>query len=213
MSTTDPILEELRVLMKDYVALYCKQSKPYHLDDVVVEGLRALRAEIRMEEGGGGMCHMVTEVISHHHDVERLWVSYLDRVGEVICAAHMICILQDGTILDPTADQFGEGHDVRILRPDDPEYGRYRPEFTQDYHPGHEDGTTVTGWAKFWSGRADDDRQDALTAERGEGWWLEDVSLLEAYFSEQAKVADGYYRPYLDRRIAGLTERSSTFQR
>ena len=44
-------------------------------------------------------------------------------------------LLPDGSILDATADQLGEGKDVIVVHPSDKNYHRYRPEFSHDSMP------------------------------------------------------------------------------
>ena len=156
--------------------------------------IRSLRTEVRKEEGGGGMCHVMMEVLWLKNDWEGLSVSYLDPWGRVICCGHCINILPDGSLLDSTADQFGEGHDVRLLAPGDPEYGRYRPEFDEDFHPGQcEEAARF-----YWTGLLDHQAQDRMTQQLGHGWWLEDKQRYLKYLREQVQLGSGEYQAWID---------------
>lgn len=141
--------------------------------EAVLSDIRSLRSRFREAEGGGGMCHAVSEDLGRSRGWTPLSVGYLSLDGTVICAGHYVNVLRDGTLLDATADQFGEGHDIRVLRPGDAEYGRYRPEFYEDYHPGIEP-VELAAWARDWNGDVDCDAQDIATDERGAAWWLDD---------------------------------------
>ena len=149
----------------------------------LVEEIETLREEIRQAEGGGGMCHFVTEELQMRYGWERLCVTYLSPDGEIICGGgHVVNILPDGSVLDPTRDQFGEGFSVSLVSFASDEIGRYRTEFYEDFHPWHPDAEgTLDGWADAYDGRSDAEVQDVLRAERGDGWWLEDRSLLDAF--------------------------------
>lgn len=164
-------------------------------DPALVPSLKREREAIRVDEGGGGMCHIITELLWDRHGWARMPVTYLDRSGDVICAGHLICILPDGSLLDATADQFGEGHDVRVLTPRQQDYGRYRPEFDEDFNPRI--APEYVG-AFFWSGTVDYLTQDQLRAERGQGWWLGDTTRYARYLAHQVKLGAGCYQPVLD---------------
>lgn len=157
-----------------------------------IPDIEKLREEIRIEEGGGGMCHVVTECLAAKYGWERLAVSYTDTLGRVICCGHLISALPDGSLLDPTADQMGEGFSVRVLAPNDPDYGRYRPEFDEDVNP------SVAMYADFapfyWNGQADWAHQDTLREQLGEGWWLADKSAYLAYLERQVELGGECYR-------------------
>lgn len=159
----------------------------------LIEEIETLRDEIRMAEGGGGMCHFVTEVLQNRYGWDRLCVTYLSPEGEIICGGgHVVNVLPDGSILDPTRDQFGEGFSVSLIRSESDEIGRYRTEFYEDFHPGHPDaGDLLDGWADAYDGRIDVVVQDDNEAERGCTWWLEDTSLLDAYQEKQDAFASG----------------------
>ena len=162
-----------------------------------VREVEELREEIRAEEGGGGMCHVVSEVMGMRRGWPMLSVAYLSPDGGMICAAHVVSVLPDGSIMDHTRDQFGEGHSVSFVKAGSDEIGRYRPEFYEDFHPGHPDDTDgqMTPWLDTYSGRTDSDEQDAVRAERGRGWWLSDLTLLDEYEERQERYARPIQRP------------------
>ena len=156
-----------------------------------------LRHEVRRSEGGGGMCHVMSDLAQAEFGWPMLSVAYLCPEGDIICAAHVISVLPDGSMIDWTRDQFGEGHSVSYISKDDPAIGRYRPEFYEDFHPGHpddEDGL-LDAWLDTYSGRTDCDEQDRLREERGRGWWLESLDKLDEYDAEQDRLAT---EPYED---------------
>lgn len=161
------------------------------LTDEIIDEIEALRDDVRRTEGGGGMCHFVTEILQMRYGWERLGVSYLTEEGEVICGGgHVVNVLPDGSILDPTRDQFGEGHSVSLVPFDSNEIGRYRLEFYEDYHPWHPDAKDqLDGWEDQFDGRMDADLQNDLLKERGPAWWLDETSLIEAYHAAQEAYA------------------------
>lgn len=152
-----------------------------------------LRETVRADEGGGGMCHVVSEIMEERHGWPRLSVAYLSEMGDVICAAHVVSLLPDGSVIDWTRDQFGEGHSVSLISADASEIGRYRPEFYEDFHPGHPDDTdgVMAAWLDTYAGHTDCDEQDRLSEERGRGWWLEDLTALDEYRAKQTAYAGG----------------------
>lgn len=153
-----------------------------------VAAIAAMREGIRAEEGGGGMCHLVTEALAHERGWGRLAVSYLATDGVIVSDGHYVNLLGDGSILDATADQFGEGHGVRLLRPDDPEYGRYRPEFDDDYNP--DTAPELAAWKPAWNGETDWDAHIRVAGERGYGWWLDDPRDMLAYLAQRRAHAE-----------------------
>jgi hypothetical protein len=167
------------------------------LSQELIDEIETLREEIRQEEGGGGMCHVVTEVLQMRYGWERLSVSYLTGDGQIICGGgHVVNVLPGGSVLDPTRDQFGEGHSVSLIPADSNEIGRYRTEFYEDYHPGHADvGSQLDGWADAFDGKPDWQVQDDLRAARGDYWWLDDLSHIEAYNARQRAYEEGNVAP------------------
>lgn len=147
------------------------------------------RHAIRAAEGGGGMCHFVSEWIEHNFGWERASGTYLTPAGEVICGGgHYWNILPDGAILDATADQFGEGHGVRIVEPGDPEWSRYDIEWYRDWHPGHAEYDPSWHRARrapeAFTGELDGDAQNRLRKERGDHWWLGDKAAINDYLAK-----------------------------
>lgn len=98
----------------------------------MIQQIRAWRDEVRVDSSGYGMCHEVTEVIEHEWGLERYDGTYCDERGNIVCIWHYWNTFPDGTILDSTADQFGE-KDIMVISPNDPDYKKYRPEEDDDY--------------------------------------------------------------------------------
>lgn len=166
---------------------------PADLTPEFVRDAEILREMVRAEEGGGGMCHVVSEIMEERHGWPRLSVAYLSEEGDVICAAHVVSLLPDGSVIDWTRDQFGEGHSVSLIGADAPEIGRYRPEFYEDFYPGHPDDRDgqLLPWLEGYAGKVDCDEQERLREERGHGWWLEDLTALDEYHVQQTAYAGG----------------------
>ncbi len=175
---------------EDYWKEYARQAKGQASDltDDLLAKVRSIREGFRNEEGGGGMCHLVTDHLEATLGWRRLSVSKVDGFGDVICAAHYVSILSDGTIVDPTADQFGGADDIRIIRLGEPGYGDYRPEFYEDFDPD-QFPYELGSWSEYWSGELDCDAQTRLIEDRGAGWWLKDKQKYFDYLSEQATLA------------------------
>lgn len=73
---------------------------------------------------GGPSCGITTEiVVCDVPDVEQTWGAYRTDSG---APEHVWLTLPDGTIVDPTADQFDQAP-VVVLRPGDPGAERYLP--------------------------------------------------------------------------------------
>jgi hypothetical protein len=211
--------QERNAAMRHYVAWVLGRaglSKKASLTERRIARIRAVRHDIRVSEGGGGMCHEVTAWLSEAMPTVRLAVSYLAPSGEVACSGHYVSLLADGSILDPTADQFGEGHDVRLLGPRDPEYGRYRPEFDNDFNPAlgdEEFGPVLAAWSPSWHGEGDYEQEKRLEEERGAGWWLDDPSSYVAYWEEQLEIADARYRPFCEAVLASVVRNAPAARR
>ena len=154
-------------------------------DAATLDALRALRDEVREDLHGGGCCSVVCEELETGRGWRRCGVAYLSEGGEVVCEAHFVSVLADGTIVDATADQFGEGDEIRVVRPGDALYGRYRPEFYQDFHPGISPGAAA--WAGDWTGELDMDAAIRLEAERGPAWWVGEPDAILAYMERNAR--------------------------
>jgi hypothetical protein len=158
-----------------------------------VKEAELLREAVRADEGGGGMCHVVSEIMDSRYGWPMLSVAYLSQAGDVVCAAHVVSVLPDGSVIDWTRDQFGEGHSVSLIPAASEEIGRYRPEFYEDFYPGHPDDTNgqLLPWLVGYAGIGDCDEQDRLREERGHGWWLDDLTALNEYNTRQADYATG----------------------
>jgi hypothetical protein len=149
-----------------------------------------VRHEAREANGGGGMCHEVGDYLMEKFGWPRPYVTVLSDDGRVICAPHVVNILPDGSILDATRDQFGFAETVKIIPPGTPEHGRYRPEFSADWHPGSPEDTngSLAAWIGCHDGRPDDDAGEQNAIDLGRGWWLEphDLARLEEYDAKNA---------------------------
>lgn len=166
----------------------CMRSRPQHATAAVVAEIAAIREEVRRAEGAGGQCGFVAEILADRYGWTAVAGMYLAPSLEPI-GDHVWNVMADGTIVDATADQFCEGHDVRIVPPDDPAQSRYRSEWTADYNPGRADRyPELAGVA--WSGEYDFDVSRRLRAVRGPGWWLGDASDLKEWDPHT-----GYGRP------------------
>lgn len=164
-----------------------KQKMRPDADDI--RAIEKVRIEARRSEGGGGMCHMVSEWIEDVLGWERVSGTYLSADGEPICGGgHLWNILPDGAILDATADQFGEGHDIRVIEPSDPDWSRYDVEWYEDYNPHHEDFDP--NWDRQrrspdkFTGEVDYDHDNRLSDERGDHWWVKDRTHIDRYLAQ-----------------------------
>jgi len=163
----------------------------------MIAAIKSLRETIRRAEGGGGMGALVTEDLCAELGWVRMQVAYLSEKNEVIGCPYFVCLLSDATIVDPTADQFGEGNSVTVLSPGDVGYGRYRPDFTAEFNPDtHSD--VLGGWKDTWNGEADSEGYLENIGEWGHGWWLEDTYLLEQYLSEQIEFHEELDPSHMD---------------
>jgi len=177
-------------LTTDYVRAHVGREKAEgtraDITPDMIAAIESLRETIRREEGGGGMGALITEDLCAELGWVRMEVAYLSERNDVICCPYFVCLLSDGTIVDPTADQLGEGNSVTVLSPGDGGYGRYRPEFKAEFNPDtHPD--LLGGWKDTWNGEADSEAYHENICEWGHGWWLEDTAHLERYLSEQVE--------------------------
>lgn len=136
----------------------------------------------RIKEGGGGMCHRVAIAIDNRFGWPMVGDgTYLSRDGRVICGSgHCWNVLPDGSVLDATADQWCEGHNVRIVRPGEADYLRYRVGFQDGFNPG----TPNPRWPELaacpWEGVSDARLDGRAGLERGHGWWSDDPEAVRA---------------------------------
>lgn len=157
------------------------RSHPTELTPEMKRQIRAWRKECRINNGGGGMCHEVSEIIEQEWGWERISGTYCHSDGKIVCYAHYWNAMPDGTVVDSTADQFGED-DIRVIKPGHPVFKQYRPEWYQDYHPGHPDfGPDDVVNTYTWDGRYDSDAADEDRAKYNltAGWELTSVKKLQ----------------------------------
>jgi hypothetical protein len=179
--------------------------------------IRKAREVIRREEGGGGMCHMVSEWINAVYGWERNSGVVVSRDGEIQIDAHYWNELPDGSILDSTADQMGENKDIEIVHPSDPEYGRYAEEWMQDYHPHHPDWKADPKRLghrrpEKFTGIEDYDLAAQIKDERGQNWWVTHPEQLRQYLEQQLVYAKKsqfgkFYITWLQNKLDDLNAR------
>jgi len=84
---------------------------------------------------GLGCCDFVAYGIADVFGGDPTRGMYATLKGHPICC-HFFNYLTGGVILDATADQFNDGgYAVRLVFPEDQNYIRYRPAFTNKYNP------------------------------------------------------------------------------
>jgi hypothetical protein len=154
-----------------YFKSFARGTPLESLSKDVITSIEALRTSIR-KESPGGMCELVGECLQERYQWEPMVVSYLSEDGRIICADHTVVILQDGSLLDATRDQFGEGHSVSLIKTGSQEMGRYRPFFHEDWHPGHPDDIDgdLSAWLPTYTDKNDYELQDETKRILGEGW-------------------------------------------
>lgn len=131
----------------------------------IIALIRQERHSNRLAEGGGGMCHYLSEYLANEYGWRRESGSYLSAAGEVISGdGHYWNYLPDGSLLDATADQWCEGYDIRVIAPTSSEFDRYRWAFTLDYHPDFPTGGYL--------GPYDHELENQLREDRGDYWWV-----------------------------------------
>src|ERR1035437_1023637 len=89
-----------------------------------LRSLRKMRDEVRISEGAdtdpkfaGGQCGIVSECVEAIPGLEYFTYQvgcYITDDDQLIYD-HCFCRAPDGTVLDATADQFGEGDDIRLV--------------------------------------------------------------------------------------------------
>jgi hypothetical protein len=159
-----------------------------------VERIRRIRHECRRDEGGGGMCHRVSEWIEADYGWPQASGAYCAPNGECAIEAHYWNILPDGAILDSTADQVGEGKDVEIITPSDPAFARYRPEWDDEFNPSKDyyPHDRYPDHREQWNGETDWDQVIRLNKERGHYWWSTHPEQLAKYCADRKKYEDEY---------------------
>lgn len=172
--------------------------------------------QIRKGDCGGGQCHNVSSWIQHRFGWPKTGGTYLSVDGEVIVSGHLWNVLPDGAILDATADQIGEGHDIRIVNIDDPDYSRYDMEWYQDYHPksdNYKHGINKRDPSLF-TGELDSEAQNRIRSERGNYWWLSNKDHIDAYNEKQKQYIEESFQlgdliRWVDYRAARVYIRSN----
>lgn len=157
-----------------------------------------MREVIRHDEGLGGQCHEMAQMLWDLYGWEGVSGTYLAPNGEPACSNHFWNNLPDGSILDTTADQLGEdGRTIRIIHPDDPQWRRYTSEWHEDWHPEHPDYDSSWDMEKrdtaLYSGKPDMDRENDIRAEHGgDRYWYvgADRSHVDAYRDKERKYQD-----------------------
>jgi hypothetical protein len=159
-----------------------KTSGTVQFTEHIADEIRAVRHEARLDAGCGGQCGDVAEWICRRYGWANIGGVYLSPSLEPI-GDHVWNELPDGSILDATADQFCEGHDVRLVPPGSPEHRRYRLEWTADFNPDLAEHYPDLAGTQ-WSGEFDLDWSRRLRAERGDGWWLSNPSQYREWNAE-----------------------------
>jgi len=123
-----PILPEVS---RQYFKNIVRAHRPYdfELTPEFVAEVEAYRDEVREEEGGGGMCHIVTDHLAGKFGWERLFVSYLTPDGEIICGGRA-CHKHPSRRLYPRSYARSvrcKDFSVSHIKCDSDEIGRYRP--------------------------------------------------------------------------------------
>ncbi|MBA4797549.1 MAG: hypothetical protein H2043_09125 [Rhizobiales bacterium] len=138
------------------------------LEQQQISVIRAFRHRMRLA-GCWGACFEVSCFIQHTFGWVRVDGVYALPDGRPIFL-HSWNALSDGSLLDGTADQFGEGDDVGIYPRNSPSFLRYREKYTIAHNPEN------TAWLKGqpYVGLPDRDFWDAAEArkELPPGWWL-----------------------------------------
>lgn len=159
--------------MRKFIDIITEAASTFALTPEIISKLKEIRHECRVDNGGGGACHLVSEYIEAEWGLDRIDGTYLDDNGRPITDGHMWNELPDGSILDATADQLGEGGDIDLIHPGEANYSRYYPYRSSD------DENEADAIDAIQSGHYDEATH--LRTELGDGWWLKDKSKLNAY--------------------------------
>jgi hypothetical protein len=139
---------------------------------------------------GGGQCHLVAEAIEQRFGWPKRSGAYTAPNGDVICEAHCWNEIPGIGIFDATADQFGEGHDIRFVVSTDAEARRYRPEWYEDWNPVSEPSCPVNLGCSRWTGELDGHQANRLRQERGDTWWVTDSVAFARYRENDARYRE-----------------------
>lgn len=109
---------------------------------------------VKVRDGQQGQCGFVAEVLAEKFGWGNYGGFYHAPDGRVI-GDHVWNVHEpSGTIIDATADQHGEGHDIKVVHPGDPDYGRYQY--------GDDEKDDERRWDESMKNRQ----------EHGDFWWL-----------------------------------------
>lgn len=160
-----------------------------HLDIHQIQWVKIIRHVCRVDNGGGGACHLVSEAIESCWGLERVEGTVTSADGRIICSHHLWNEFPDGTILDATADQFGE-EDIRFITPSDPSYHTYQIRWGSRRHVEDDEVDALIAFAD-----EEEKRAEKIDKEFGDMWWLgdRDRTLLNYYRSENEKYKNGAY--------------------
>ena len=155
-------------------------AKELHPDDITSEHIKAAEQvthEVRQKEHAGGQCGFVVETLQHKHGWQGYSGVYHSKAGEPIGDHTWNVHEPTGTIIDATADQWGEGAvgGVRIVPPDHPDHSRYRQAESEE----EEDAML--------------ERARALRKERGDYWWAggTEAPHVKAYLAKEKGYEGG----------------------
>ncbi|WP_377275398.1 hypothetical protein [Rhizobium sp. R86522] len=146
--------------------------------------IRSFRHEMRLA-GCWGACFEVACFIEHQFDWRRIDGVYELPDGRPIFL-HSWNMMSDGTLVDGTADQFGEGRDIAIHPCGSPDHLRYRDRYTAAHNP------LKTSWlaTRPYSGVPDQTFWDDEEARRtlAPGWWISEPQPYVAWFKSGATM-------------------------
>jgi hypothetical protein len=167
----------------DDARLMRESADKFTLTPNIISQIEEWRHQCRVDNEGGGACHLVSEIIEDEWGFERQDGTYCTPDQRDICVGHYWNLLPDGSILDSTADQFGEGNNIRIVSPKDPEFKRYHPRFPKDFD--YNDDAEYTRITDLDNQRYE--KSQEYDKKHGEGWWLKDKKLYNKYKTDQRK--------------------------
>ncbi len=148
------------------------------MTDLQRDEIRAYRHQMRLAGCWGG-CFEVACFIEYRYGWRRVDGVYGLPDGRPIFL-HSWNMMPDGSLVDGTADQFGEGHDIAVHPEGTPDFSRYREKYTAAHNP-HETAWLAT---RAYSGMPDQvfwNEQEARKS-LAPGWWLADTGLYLAWF-------------------------------
>ena len=156
-----------------------EQAKQPAISRRMIGYLRTLRQHVRRDacyDPGTAGCSQSTEFLEARFGWPRMCGTYLSKTLEPL-GDHCWNFLADGSIIDITADQFKEpGYGgIKIVRPNNPEYYRYRTEYGVDYYPGgqHPDPAVEEPLPSdpMFTGKYDPEMSNLASAARSKYWW------------------------------------------